>query len=176
MSKKPSPQKLLAAIKEAHRLQLQDILETLSAQVEELIPSDFEKLVLKVVKRLENVSFGRVTQYSRDGGIDGYVSEDAAGRRRVPFQAKRFKSTIGAPAVQQFCGAMTDVGAENGVFITTSSFSPDAKRCDFVRKGKLVLIDGALLAEWMYFYDIGVLAETSITLKILAPHGFQLDG
>lgn len=176
MSKKSSPQDLLAAVKEAHRLQLQDILETLSAQVEALAPSDFEKLVLKVLKRLENVPFGRVTQYSRDGGIDGYVSEDAAGRRRVPFQAKRVKATIGGPVVQQFCGAMTDVGAENGVFVTTSVFSPDAKRCDFVKKGKLVLIDGALLAEWMYFFDIGVLTESPITLKILAPHGFHLDG
>jgi restriction system protein len=162
-------------VKNAHRIQLQEILESLATRTGSLNPYEFEKLILLVLKQLEGVSFGKVTQRSRDGGVDGYVSKDAIGRKRVPFQAKRTTATIGAPQVQQFSGAMLDMRAQCGFFVTTSRFSPDAHRCELVRKGVLTLIDWPSLLDWMYQFEIGVIVESSIRLKILSPHGFRLD-
>jgi len=173
--RKTSEIDLLSAVKDAHRIQVKEILESLAAKTNSLTPYDFEKLVLLVLKRLEKVSFGKVTQRSRDGGIDGFVSKDAIGRKRVPFQAKRTIATIGAPQVQQFSGAMLDMRAQCGFFVTTSRFSPDASRCELVRKGMLTLIDGTSLLDWMYQLEIGVIVESSITLKMLSPNGFRLD-
>jgi len=176
MQKKTFQVNLLSAVKDAHRVQLQEIQEALTKKMNSLNPYDFEKLVLLVLKRLEKVSFGKVTQRSRDGGIDGHVSKDAIGRKRVPFQAKRTTAVIGAPKVQQFSGAMLDMRAHCGFFVTTSRFSPDAHRCELVRKGMLTLIDGPSLLDWMYQFEVGVMVESTITLKILSPNGFSLDG
>ncbi len=167
---------LLLMVKDAHRAQSQEILKLLEQNVNSLDPSSFELLVLIVLKRLEGVAFGKVTQRSRDGGIDGYVSQDPFGRKRVPFQAKRTRLTIGAPQVQQFSGAMLDIQAPCGFFVTTSRFSPDAHRCELVRKGALTLIDGPSLLDWMYQFGIGVVVESTITLKLLSPNGIQLEG
>ena len=45
---------------------------------------------------------GTVTQYSKDGGIDGEIKEDILGFGRIYIQAKRYKkdSTIGRPEIQ----------------------------------------------------------------------------
>jgi restriction system protein len=60
----------------------------------------------------------------------------------VFFQCKRYKGSVGAAAIRDFRGAM--VGrTDKGLFITTGSFTPEAKR-EATRDGAPVLdlIDG----------------------------------
>lgn len=94
-----------------------------------------------------------------DEGIDGVIHQDTLGLQRIYVQAKRYKaeSTIGRPDIQKFVGALAGQGANGGVFITTSSFSADAR--DYAKKNlnaRVVLIDGAEFGLLMVRHGIGV--------------------
>lgn len=92
---------------------------------------------------------------SGDGGIDGIVSLDRLGLEKVFVQAKRWQNSVGPEAVQAFYGALEGRRANKGVFITTSSFTPGA--VEFARLiEKIVLIDGARLADLIMEYGVGV--------------------
>ncbi len=90
---------------------------------------------------------GNVTPYGRDGGIDGIINEDSLGLDVVYLQAKRWENTVGRPEIQKFVGALHGKRAKKGVFLTTSSFSNEA--IDYVKTidPRVVLIDGAKLAQ-----------------------------
>lgn len=79
------------------------------------------------------------------------------GIERVYVQAKRYKAdnTVGAAAGREFAGALADVGASDGVLITTSSFSPDAKKFA-ERNPRIILIDGQKPGRLMVDYGVGV--------------------
>lgn len=123
-------------------------------------PSFFEQLVLNLLFEMGYGSdelSGRVLGKSHDGGIDGVIYEDKLGLSKIYIQAKRNDSsnTIGRPLLQAFVGAMQDV--QKGVFITTSSFTKEAKNyAEKQQQKSLKLIDGDLLAELMIKYCIGL--------------------
>jgi restriction system protein len=109
-----------------------------------------------------------------EGGVDGVVKKDRLGLGRIYVQAKRFKdgSTVGAPAVQQFAGSMKGRHADEGVFVTTGSFTKEAR--SYVRNlgDRIALIDGQRLAELMFELGIGVTTESVLTLKRIDPDFF----
>ena len=123
-------------------------------------PSFFEQLVLNLLLEMGYGSdelSGRVLGKSHDGGIDGVIYEDKLGLSKIYIQAKRNDSsnTIGRPLLQAFVGAMQDV--QKGVFITTSSFTKEARNyAEKQQQKSLKLIDGELLAELMIKYGIGL--------------------
>ena len=65
---------------------------------------------------------------SHDGGIDGIIDEDKHGLNLIYLQAKRYNqgNTVGRKELQAFVGEMQNV--QKGVFITTSSFTKEAKQ------------------------------------------------
>lgn len=78
---------------------------------------------------------------SNDGGIDGIISLDRLGLEKVYIQAKRWQGNVGRPEIQGFYGALAGQRSRKGVFITTSSFSPQA--VGFARSVEgIILIDG----------------------------------
>lgn len=111
------------------------------------------------------LSLGR----SGDGGVDGVIDEDRLGLDRIYVQAKRYAPHVGVgrPDVQGFVGSLVGFGATKGVFVTTSSFSAPA--IDFVRHlpQRVVLIDGARLAELMIEHGVGVRVSRTIAVKRL---------
>jgi restriction system protein len=102
-----------------------------------------------------------------DEGVDGIIHQDALGLQRIYVQAKRYKaeSSIGRPDIQKFVGALAGQGANGGVFITTSSFSADAK--DYAAKNlsaRVILIDGIELGLLMVRHGIGVQKRKSFSI------------
>jgi restriction system protein len=80
---------------------------------------------------------------------------DRLGLEKVYVQAKRWQNTVGRPEVQTFYGALAGQRANKGVFITTSSFTPQA--VEFARSvERIVLVDGARLADLMIDHEVGV--------------------
>ena len=67
---------------------------------------------------------GKVTGKSGDGGIDGYINQDALGIEKIYFQAKRFlgETKVTSSMVRDFVGSLEFKGVSKGVFITTSDF------------------------------------------------------
>jgi restriction system protein len=136
------------------------IKQQLLDHILECHPSFFEQLVINLLLEMGYGSdelSGRVLGKSHDGGIDGVIYEDKLGLSKIYIQAKRNDSgnTIGRPLLQAFVGAMQDV--QKGVFITTSTFTKEARNyAEKQQQKSLKLIDGDLLAELMIKYGIGL--------------------
>src|SRR5687768_8500922 len=98
---------------------------------------------------------------SGDEGIDGVIKEDKLGLDTIYVQAKRWQATVGRPDIQQFAGALHGQHARKGVFLTTSTFSKEAR--DYVARidVKIILIDGDELARLMIRHGVGVTTVAS---------------
>lgn len=163
-----TPQELIdESIAQLESALVHDILE----RVRSISPNAFEQLVVDVLLAMGYGGAeerGIVTQASRDGGIDGVIDQDALGLSKIYVQAKRYgeKNTVGRPAIQEFVGAVHAEGTQ-GVFITSSSFTTDAR--EFAKKlsgsTSVVLVDGEQLARLMVKYSIGVQVERTYTIK-----------
>ncbi len=90
--------------------------------------------------------------------MDGVVRQDKLGLEKIYLQAKRWDNgSVGRKDVQAFVGALSGQGATKGVFITTSTFTREAK--DYAESNqsfKLSLVDGLQLAKLMVETDLGV--------------------
>lgn len=143
--------------------------EDLIATIMEKEPSFFEKLVVDLLVAMgyggtfKNAAM--VTQYCKDGGIDGIIKEDKLGLDNIYVQAKRWTPQVSKPHVQQFAGALDEKKASKGVFITTSTFSKDARLYVENLSKKIVLIDGEQLADYMIEYNVGVCEKRSYIVK-----------
>lgn len=130
--------------------------EKLLNVVQSISPSSFETLCQRVLRE-SGFTRVEVTGRSGDGGIDGIgVLRVALLSFHVLFQCKRFKGNVGAAAIRDFRGAM--VGrTDKGLFITTGSFTPDAKR-EATRDGAPVidLFDGEALCGLLKSLGLGV--------------------
>lgn len=166
-----TPQEQLYASYETIRQETyEEILDTILTKT----PMAFERLVVELLQKMGYggavEKAGRVTQYSKDGGIDGEIYEDVLGLGRIHIQAKRYQksNTISRPDIQSFAGALLGDNANKGVFITTSKFSTDAViYAQNLSNARIVLIDGQKLAEYIYKYGLGVQVEQTLSIKKL---------
>ncbi len=133
--------------------------EILSA-VKEASPSFFERVVIDLLVKMgyggNRQDAGRAVGKSGDGGIDGIINEDRLGLDVIYVQAKRWDGIVGRPEIQKFAGALQGQRARKGVFITTSSFTKEAKEYVSVIESKIILIDGENLAKLMAEHSVGV--------------------
>ncbi len=151
----------------------ESIRESLASEILESIkgcsPAFFERLVVELLVKigyggtLEDA--GQAVGRSGDGGIDGIIKEDRLGLDTIFLQAKRWENTVGSPEIQKFAGALQGRRAKKGVFITTSDYSKGAR--DFVGAidNRVILIDGAELADLMIDYNVGVSVAATYEIK-----------
>lgn len=138
-------------------------------RLQEQPPEFLERAVLKLLHAMGyggSEEDGEHLGKSHDGGIDGVIRQDALGIERVYLQAKRYATdnTVGSAAIREFVGALTGVGASGGIFITTSSFSSDARKYVERLSPRVILIDGKELGNLMVQYGVGV--TTTRVLKV----------
>ncbi|MCU0658603.1 MAG: restriction endonuclease [Polyangiaceae bacterium] len=136
-------------------------------------PAFFERLVVQLLVAMgyggSEREAGQAVGRTGDGGVDGVIKEDPLGLDLICIQAKRWApgSSVGHPEIRDFAGAMDDRGTNKGVFITTSRFTEEAMA--YVHrigvKKKIVLIDGAKLAELLIDRDVGVVAAHTYVVK-----------
>lgn len=145
----------------------------------QVAPEFFEKIVIDTLVAMGyGGSFAEAAQAvgrQGDGGIDGVIQEDRLGLESIYVQAKRWKGTVGRPDVQGFVGSLVGVRARKGVFITTSTFSQEAR--DYVKtiEHKVVLIDGKQLASLMIEFDVGVSTARVLKLKHIDSDYFEAE-
>ena len=108
---------------------------------------------------------GKAIGRTGDEGIDGIIKEDRLGLDVIYIQAKRWESTVGRPEVKKFAGALQGKKARKGVFITTSSFSGEAKAYAASIDTKIILISGEDLAGLMIEHDVGVATDATYEVK-----------
>ena len=166
LEKDKSPEEILEDV--FQRLN-ESLAEDLMKEIMKLSPTDFEHLVIDLLKKmgygsgLEDAGF--VTQASNDGGIDGIIKEDQLGFSAIYFQAKQWSpdQTISRPEIQKFSGALKEQNAKKGLFITTASFTKGAK--ESAESAGIVLINGEQLTKLMIKFNLGVSVEHVYEVK-----------
>jgi len=131
-----------------------DTIARIVSHLYSLEPEEFESFCRRFLERygFEDME---VTKRGRDGGIDVYGTlEVGISSLHVAAQCKRYKKS--RPDIDQFRGAIQGE-YQQGIYITTSSFTKDAQDSAFKRGCvPIVLIDGETLAEIMIDRGIGV--------------------
>lgn len=146
------------------------LVDELLEQVKAISPEAFEGLVLEVLAKM-GYGGGDARQIQGvprgpDGGIDGKINEDKLGLDQIYIQAKRYSdNSVGRPKIQSFVGAMNGGGCKKGVFVTSSTFTSEAKTyAEGLRDLRLVLIDGVALAKLMIEHCVGVQVKETIQI------------
>ena len=147
------------------------LADDLMSEIMKLEPTDFEKLVVRLLLAMGYGSgiddAGFVTQASNDGGIDGIIKEDQLGFSSIYIQAKRWdpSTSIARPEIQKFAGALQEQKAQKGLFISTATFSPGARKS--ADAAGIVLVDGKQLTKLMIKFNRGVSVEHVYEVKRL---------
>lgn len=140
----------------------------------------FERVVVRVLVAMGYGGTlrdaGKAIGHSGDEGIDGIIKEDKLGLDVVYVQAKKWANPVGRPEIQKFAGALQGQRAKKGVFITTSTFSAEARVFAGNIEAKIVLIDGAQLAQYMFEHNVGVEPASVYEVKKVDADFFEEDG
>lgn len=155
----------------------EDLVEDLLSKLHNIDPQRFEQIVIDLLVKmgyggnLEDAA--QVTRYRKDDGIDGIIKEDKLGLDNIYVQAKRWSGTVGKPEIHGFVGALSEQGANKGVFITTSKFSADARAFKPKSDVKVILIDGEELCHYMIEYGVGVSVKQVYEVKRIDSDYFE---
>ena len=112
---------------------------------------DFEHLVRELFEMEFSRNGGevRVTQASRDGGVDAIVFDpDPLRGGKIVIQAKRYTNTVGVSAVRDLYGTVINEGANSGILITTSDYGHDSY--EFAKDKPLKLLNGGHLLALLH--------------------------
>ena len=166
VTRNQTPEELLETGYQSIRKSLE---EEIVSKLKSVSPSFFEKIVVELIVRMgyggSIQDAGKAIGKSGDEGIDGVIKEDKLGLDAIYIQAKRWDGIVGRPEIQKFVGALAGQGAKKGIFITTSSFTKEAKDYTPKNETKIVLIDGYTLAQYMIDYNLGVSIQSKYEKK-----------
>lgn len=113
-----------------------------------LSPQQFEIAVSRLLARMGYQT--ELTKYTGDGGIDIFArsSQPVIGAKLI-VQCKRYapQVTVGEPVLRDLYGLVISSGANKGLIVTTSSFTPAAVQ--FAQGKPLELIEGQILTSLM---------------------------
>ena len=153
------------------------LVEDLLSKLHTVDPQRFEQIVVDLLVKMgyggNIVDAGQVTRFRKDDGIDGVIKEDKLGLDRIYVQAKRWTNPVGKPDIHTFIGALSEQGANKGVFITTSRFSSEARAFKPKSDMKIILIDGRELCNYMIEYGVGVSVKQVYEVKRIDSDYFE---
>ena len=142
-------------------------------------PTFFENLIIKLLIAMgysNNTDEGwEHTGKTGDDGIDGVINQDVLGVDKIYIQAKRYADnhSVTAADLRNFIGALDMCRAVKGVFVTTSSFTNDAKNTVKKASKNIVLIDGNQLTQLMIKYSVGCKVKETIYIQKIDEDFFE---
>ena len=142
-------------------------------------PTFFENLIIKLLVAMgysNNTDEGwEHTGKIGDDGIDGVINQDVLGVDKIYIQAKRYADnhSVTAGDLRNFIGALDMCRAVKGVFVTTSSFTADARNTVKKASKNIVLIDGAQLTQLMIKYSVGCKTKETINIQKIDEDFFE---
>ena len=149
------------SIEEYYESVEKDILDRLQSMGESSVDKGtrFENICLEL---LEKMGYGKKyrTGGSGDRGIDGTLTMDKFGFDMIGIQCKCYKENnkVNDTEITKFAHGLKNVnGINRGIFITTSDYTPQAKKVvEELKDVKIILINGYRLAKYMREYEVGV--------------------
>lgn len=140
-------QPVLQINKEDHRfIESKDVSVNEGTNLAAMPWEDFEQLVREIFEFefAQNGGEVRVTQASRDGGVDAVVFDpDPLRGGKIVVQAKRYTNTVPVSAVRDLYGTVINEGANSGIIITTSDYGRDSY--EFAKDKPIKLLNGGHL-------------------------------
>ena len=142
-------------------------------------PTFFENLIIKLLVTMgysNNTDEGwEHTGKTGDDGIDGIINQDVLGVDKIYIQAKRYADNhiVTAGDLRNFIGALDMCRAVKGVFVTTSTFTNDAKNTVKKSSKNIVLIDGNQLTQLMIKYGVGCKTKEIIYIQKIDEDFFE---
>lgn len=158
----------------------QTLQDDILNRVRSVSPQFFEEVIVDLILAMGYggavEDAGRALGKTGDNGIDGVIDQDPLGVDQIYLQAKRYAdtNTVGASDIRDFFGALNLKKAQKGIFITTSSFSAQAKQTANDLGSRIVLIDGDELSKLMLKYNIGCRNEDILYLKKIDEDFFEV--
>lgn len=107
---------------------------------------EFEHLIRELFEKEFAEAGGevRVTQASRDGGVDAIIFDpDPIRGGKIVIQAKRYTNVVSVSAVRDLYGTVLNEGATKGILVCTSDYGADAHQ--FAQGKPITLLNGSHL-------------------------------
>ena len=141
-----------------------EIKNALLENIKDVSPYFFEEMMSTLLGKM-GYGLPKTTKKSHDGGIDVIVTADKLGLNEIYVEVKRYSYPVPIAHIRSFIGVIQQTRTKMGVFITSSTFPTDAH--DSVLKSGLniKLIDGKMLSDLMYEFDIGLTVKKSKPIK-----------
>lgn len=141
-------------------------------------PQKFEELIRSL---LEEMGFdeAETTSYSNDKGVDvrGVLRTNPLSTTKVAIQAKRWIKNVGSETVRDLRGSLRVADAEQGLIITPSDFTPEARNeSQSMGKTPITLINGFQLVDLLIQYQVGVKQEQYTVPSIDAEYWTEVLG
>jgi len=118
-------------------------------------PYEFQDLVAALLEAMGyHTDF--IVERGRDGGIDIIAYQDHLGIKtpRIKVQVKHYPKTPIAPDPLRSLKGLLHAGEEIGLFVTSGTFSSEARRFSRESTGHIKLVDGEELIQlWIEHYD-----------------------
>ena len=146
------PSEVTGIIEEKNR----EVRKALLDWARSVSPAEFETLVSELLVSMGFEDVELTNTSGGDHGIDvrGTLVVGNSVRIRMAVQAKRWKSNVTSPIVQQVRGSLGT--HEQGLIITTSDFSKGAKaEANRSNAAPVALMNGEKVAELLAEYEIG---------------------
>ena len=167
-------ERMEGAYRELHSALTAEVLDRVREQSWQF----FEDLVLEVLRKMGYGGPRGAAEHlgaSGDQGVDGVIREDTLGLDLIYVQAKCWANNVGRPDIQRFVGALHGQRASKGIFITTSSFSREAREYAEGVTPRVILVDGRELAQLMIDHGVGVDVQHTYEVKRLDLDYFVSD-
>ena len=132
--------------------------------------SFFEYFIVELLRKIgykgiDSSNFEVIGKQEKEG-LEGVLYQDELCIDRVYVQAKKWEMEVTSKDVRNFIGALNLKGTNKAVFITTSTFSPEAKaEAKQNPLHKIILIDSDRLMQLAIRYNVGIRTKQIVEIK-----------
>ena len=130
----------------------------------------FEYFIVELLKKIgykgvDSSNFEVIGKQEKEG-IEGVMYQDELGIEKIYMQAKKWEMQVTSKDIRNFIGALSLKGTNKGVFITTSTFSPEAK-AEAVQNPshKIVLVDYDRLMHLAIKHNVAIQTKRTVEIK-----------
>ena len=132
--------------------------------------SFFEYFIVELMRKIcykgvDSSNFDIIGKREKEG-IEGIMYMDELGIERIYMQAKKWQMEVTSKDIRNFMGALNLKGTRKGVFITTSTFSQEAKaEATTNPMNKIVLVDADRLMQLAIMHNVGIQTKRVVEIK-----------
>lgn len=132
--------------------------------------SFFEYFIIELLRKIgykgiDSSNFEVIGKQEKEG-LEGILYQDELCIEKIYVQAKKWEMEVTSKDVRNFIGALNLKGTNKAVFITTSTFSPEAKaEAKQNPSHKIILIDSDQLMQLAIRHNVGIQTKQIVEIK-----------